>query len=83
MGNELIKLIFPYQILKIEEKNEPFFIRNARERIIRILALQINDQFGKVVVRTELLDRVSQGLPSNDGREVPVRLAMPIKKMIS
>lgn len=76
MGNELVKLCLSEEILKVEQKVESLFIRNTRERIVRILALQINDEFSKLVLISKMLDGVSQRLPTNNGREVTIGFAM-------
>lgn len=50
MRDELVKLRFSNQILKMEQEVKALLIGNARESIIRILAFQVCDQFGELVV---------------------------------
>ena len=50
MRDELVKLWFSNQILKVEQEVKALLIGNARESIIRILAFQVCDQFGELVV---------------------------------
>lgn len=57
------------------EKYETFFVRYAGECIIGIFALEIHDQFCKLVSRPEKGDGVRERLPTNDGREVTMGFA--------
>lgn len=76
MRNELVKLGLAHEILDVEQEVEALLIGDAGESIIRVLALQVGDELGELVVITKVLHRVLQGLPSNDGREVAVGLAV-------
>lgn len=50
MRDKLVELWFSNQILKVEQEVEALFIGNARESIIRILAFQVCDQLGELVL---------------------------------
>lgn len=76
MRNELVKLGLAHEVLDVEQEVEALLIGDAGESIIRVLALQVCDELGELVVITKVLHRVLQGLPSNDGREVAVGLAV-------
>lgn len=76
MGNEFVKLGLAHKVLNVEQEVETLLIGDARESIIRVLALQVSDELGELVVITKVLHRVLQSLPSNDGREVAVGLAV-------
>ncbi len=76
MRNELVKLGLAHEVLDVEQEVEALLIGNAGESIIRVLALQVCDELGELVVITKVLHRVLQGLPSNDGREVAVGLTV-------
>lgn len=55
---------------------ETFFVRYAGKCVIGIFALEIHDQFCKLVSRSKKGDRVRESLPANDGREVTMGFAM-------
>lgn len=58
------------------EEYETFFVRYAGKCVIGIFALEIHDQFCKLVSRPKKGDRVRESLPANDGREVTMGFAM-------
>ena len=79
MRNELIKLRLSDQILEVEQEVETLLIRNAREGIIRVLTLKIGHQLGELVVVAKMLHGISQRFPTDNGREVAVRLSMTVE----
>ena len=74
--NEFVKLRFSNQILEVEQKVEALLVRDAGECIIRVLALQIGHQLGELMVVAKVLHGIGERLPTDDGREVAVRLSM-------
>ena len=80
--NELVKLRLAHKVLNVEQEVETLLVRDAGESIIRILTLQVHDQLGELVVVAKVLHRVLQGLPSDDGGEVAVSLAVPVEVRI-
>lgn len=80
--NELVKLGLAHEVLNVEQEVEALLVGNAGESIIRVLTLQVGDQLGELVVLTKMLNRVLQGLPSDDGREVAVGLAVTVEVRI-
>lgn len=76
MRNEFIKLRLSNQILEVEQEVETLLVRDAGECIIGVLALQIGHQLGELMVVTKVLHGIGERLPTDDGREVAVRLSM-------
>lgn len=58
MRNELVKLGLAHEIFNVEQEVEALLIGDARESIIRVLALQICDELGELVVIAKVLHRV-------------------------
>jgi len=77
MGDELVELGLPNQILEVEQEVEALFVWDAGECIIGILALEIDDELGKFVVGAKVIDRVRQCLPPDNGRKVSVFFTVP------
>ena len=71
-----VEFLLADQPLDVIQEMETLLVRDAREGIIGILALEVEDQFREVVVLSILLDRVAQRLPPDDGREVAPRVAV-------
>lgn len=65
--NKLVKLGLANEILQEEKEVKALLIRDARKRIVRILALQVGDQLSELVVVAKMLYRIGEALPSNDG----------------
>jgi hypothetical protein len=65
--NELVKLGLAHEVLNVEQEVEALLVGDAGESIIRVLALQVCDELCELVVVTEVVHRVLQGLPSDDG----------------
>lgn len=76
MRDELVKLGLSHEVLKVEQEVEALLVGDARESVVRVLALQISDQLGELMVMAEVFHRVSQRLPADNGREMAVRLAV-------
>lgn len=76
MRDELVPLLLADQVLEVEQEVKPFLIGNAGECIVRILALEIHHQLGEFVIVSKVFHGVGQRFPSDDGREMTVRLAM-------
>lgn len=74
--NEFVPLFLAQQFLQVIQKSKTFLVRNAGEGVIRILALEVDDKFGKLMVFTEFSYRVRECFPANDSGEVSVRLPM-------
>lgn len=83
MRNEFVKLGLSNKVFQVEEEVEAFLVGNARESVIGILALQVGDQFGELVVVAEVIHGVGEGLPADNGREVAVCLAVTVKVSFS
>jgi hypothetical protein len=56
--NELVKLGLANEILNVEQEVEALLIGDAGESIIRVLALQVCDELGELVVIAKVLHRV-------------------------
>lgn len=76
MRNEFVPLFLAQQFFQVIQKSKTFLVRNAGEGVIRILALEVDDKFGKLMVFTELGYRVRECFPANDSGEVSVRFPM-------
>jgi len=74
--NKLVKLGFSDKVLKVEEEIEALLIGDAGECIIGVFALEVSDQLGEFMVVTKVFDRVGESLPSDNGREMTIRLAV-------
>ena len=70
MGDEGVEFVDPDQLLEEVEKVEALFVGHGREGVVRVLALEVGDEFCEVVAVAELGDRVAQRLPADDGAEV-------------
>jgi hypothetical protein len=64
--DKLVPLFTADKTVQVIEEVEALLIGDAREGIIRVLALQINHQLGKFVVCTKEFHALFEGLPSND-----------------
>lgn len=42
----------------MEKEVETLLVRNAGECVVRVFAFEVDNQFGELVVRAEMLDRV-------------------------
>lgn len=67
MRNEFVKLGLSNEVLQVEEEVEALFVGNARESIVGILALQVSDQFGELMVVAKVIHGVGQSFPSDNG----------------
>lgn len=67
----------------MEEEVEALLVGDAGESVIGILALQVSDQFGELVVVAEVVHGVGESLPADNGREVAVCLAVTVKIQVS
>lgn len=76
MGNEFVEFILPDQVLQVEEEVESFFVGNTGECIVGVFALEVDDQFGELVVVAELFDGIGEVLPADNSCEVSVWLAV-------
>ena len=76
MRDELVELGLSNEVLEVEQEVEAFLVRDARESIVRVLALEIHNELGELVVVSEVLNGISEGFPSNDSREMAVSFAM-------
>lgn len=76
MRDEFVPLVSAKSLLKVRDKGVPLFIRDARKRIIRVFALEIDHEFRVLVVFAEEIHRVRERFPSDDGREVSMRFAV-------
>lgn len=76
VGDELVKLGLSNQVLEVEQEVEALLVWDAGERIVGILALEVHNELGELVVISEVLNGIYQGFPSNDGREVAVSFAV-------
>lgn len=65
--NEIVKLGLAHEVLDVEKEVEALLVGDAGESIIRVLALQVCDELGELVVLAKVLHRVLQSLPSDDG----------------
>jgi hypothetical protein len=74
--NELVKLGLSNKVLEVKQEIKALLVRNAGECIVGVFAFEINNELGELVVVSKVFDGVSQGFPSNDGREVAVGLAV-------
>ena len=79
MRDELVKLGLPHEILKVEQEVETLFVRNARESVVRVFALQVSDQLGELMVMAVVFNGIPQGFPPYDGGEVAVLLSVSIR----
>lgn len=78
MRNEFVPLFLAQQFLQVIQEGETFLIWNAGEGIIRVLAFEVDDKFGKFMVFTKLGYRVRECFPANDSGKVSVRFSMSI-----
>lgn len=76
--NELVKLGLAHEVFQVEEEIEALLVRDAGKRIIRILALEVSDQFGKFMILAKVVHRVLEGLPADNGREVAVGFTVAV-----
>lgn len=76
MRDKVIELALPNQGFEVVQEVESLLVWNARESIIRVLALQVGDKLSEVVIMTEMIHRVCESFPADDGREMTVGLAM-------
>jgi hypothetical protein len=76
MRDELVKLGLSNKVFEVEEEVKALLIRNARESIVGILALKINNELGELMVISKVINGISQRFPSNNGREVAVGFAV-------
>lgn len=83
MRNEFVELGFSDKVLKVEQEVEALLIRDAGECIIGVLALKVSDQLGEFMVVTKVFDRVGESLPSDNGREMTIRLAVTTEVSIT
>lgn len=72
MRDEFVKLRLSNKVLEVEQEVKALLVGNARERIVGVLALEINNELSELVIVSKVFDGVSQRLPSNNGREVSV-----------
>ena len=57
-GNELVPFLFAQQLLEMVEEDEPFLVWNARESVIGVFALKIDDHLGKLMLCSKICNRV-------------------------
>jgi hypothetical protein len=81
--NELVKLGLAHEVLNVEQEVEALLVGDAGESIIGVLALQVGDELCELVVLAKVLHRILQRLPSDDGGEVAVSLAVTRKVRIN
>lgn len=67
MRNELIELGFAQNRFQVEDEVESLLIRNARESIVWVLALQIGNQFGELMFVSKVVHGIRKCFPAYDG----------------
>ena len=75
MGDELVELFDADQFLDVVQEGEALFVGDGAEGVVGVLAFEVRDELGEVVVFAELGDGVGQGFPADDGGEVAVLVA--------
>lgn len=58
MRNKSIKFALAYEILKVKQEDEAFFIGDAGKGIIRVLSFEVHDEFRELMVITETFHRL-------------------------
>ena len=54
MRDECIPLLLSYKILQVVQEGRSFFIGDARESIVGVLPLQVNNELRKFVIGSEM-----------------------------
>lgn len=83
MRDECIPFLLSEQLLEVIEERKAFFIGDAREGIIGVLALEVDDQPRELMVFAKLGYRIRKRFPADDGGEIPMGLSMAIKRLTS
>ena len=76
VGDVFVPFGFGHLLFEVGEEGVAFLVRDAGESVVGVFALEVDDHFRKLVRGAELRHRVLEGLPSDDGGEVPVGVAV-------
>lgn len=77
MRDELVKGLAADQLLEVIQEVEALLVGDRAEGVVRVdAALEVGDELGVLVVGAVVVDGVLEGLPADDGGEVPLRLAV-------
>mgnify|MGYP007098514574 CR=1 FL=1 len=76
MRDKTVKLLFSYKCFQVEQEVESFLVRDTRKRIIRVLALEVRNQFSELVVMPKMLHGISECFPTYNGGEMPICFPM-------
>lgn len=80
--DEAVKNFLGQEGFEIEQKGEALFVRNLGKGVIRIFALEVDDQLGEFMIFPESFNRVSKVVPADNGRKVSIWLAMPVWNLL-